>query len=172
MSKRIKDMLVSEIRTRVRGVRDILIVNSSRLDAVSDNRMRLALRKKDIRTLTVRNKLAKKALADEGMTGIDPYLQGPSTLIWGGEDIVALSKEIAKWAKDLKPLEIKGGISEGTPLSAAAVDQLSTSPGRLELIGQIVGLALSPGAQLAAAILGPGGKLAGQVKTLADKTEA
>jgi large subunit ribosomal protein L10 len=171
MSKRIKDMLVSEIRSRMHGIRDILIVNSSKLDAVSDNRLRLSLRKKNIRTLTVRNKLAKKALEDEGITGIDPYLEGPSTLIWGGEDIVALSKEIAKWAKDLKPLEIKGGISEGTPLSAAAVDQLSTSPGRLELIGQIVGLALSPGAQLAAAILGPGGKIAGQIKSIADKSE-
>lgn len=172
MSKRVKDMVVSDIRGRIRGVRDMLVVNSSKLDAITDNRLRLSLRKKSITTLTVRNTLAKKALADEGVTGLDPYLEGPSTLIWGGEDIVALSKEIAKWAKDLEPLQIKGGTSEGTSLSAAAVDQLSKSPGRMELIGQIVGLALSPGAQLAAALLGPGGKIAGQIKTIADKTEA
>ncbi|MGH7128857.1 MAG: 50S ribosomal protein L10, partial [Planctomycetaceae bacterium] len=92
-----------------------------------------------------------------------------STLVWGGEDIVALSKEIAKWAKELEPLQIKGGTLEGTPLSAADVDSLSKSPSREELIGQIVGLVLSPGARLSAALLGPGAKLGSQIKKMSDE---
>jgi len=172
MSKQVKEMLISDIRGRIRGVRDTLVVDSSKLDAVTDNRMRLTLRKKSIRPFTVPNTLSKKALAAEGAAGLDSLLEGPSTLIWGGEDIVALSKEIAKWAKELEPLKIKGGVSEGTALSATAVDELSKSPGRLELIAQIVGLALSPGRNLAAAILGPGGKLAGQIKAIGDKEPA
>ena len=83
-------------------------------------------------------------------------------MVWGGEDIVALSKEIAKWAKDLPTFEIKGGAVEGQTLDANGVDVLSKSPSREELIGQIAGLALSPGAQLAAAMLGPSIQLAGQ----------
>lgn len=171
MSKVVKEMLMGEIRDRLGESRDLLVVDSSRVDAISTNRMRLALQEKDITTFAVKNSLAKKVLGDVGVSGLESVLQGPSTLIWGGEDIVALSKEIAKWAKDFEGLEIKGGSTEGTPLSAVDVEKLSKSPGREELISKIVGLALSPGARLASLLLGPGGKIAGQLKTLADKDE-
>jgi large subunit ribosomal protein L10 len=172
MSKRVKEMLIGEVTTRVGGVRDVIVVNTSKLDGVTANKLRLEMRKKKISALTVRNKLAKKALAGAGLSALDSHLQGPSTLVWGGEDIVALSKEIAKWAKDLEPrLEIKGGTTEGTSLSKADVDALSKSPGRLELISQIAGQILSPGAQLAAALQGPGGALASQLKQIAEKEE-
>ena len=171
MSKYVKEMVIAEIRDRIGEPGDMLVIDSSRLDAISTNRFRLALREKDFSAFTVKNSLAKKALNAAGMTALDLILQGPSTLVWGGEDIVALSKEISKWVKELKDLEIKGGTSEGESLSAEEIDKLSKSPSREELIGQIMGLALSPGAQLAAALLGPGGKIAGQIKTLADKEE-
>jgi large subunit ribosomal protein L10 len=171
MSRRMKEMLIGEVSTRLKGIRDILVLDASKLDGVTANKLRLAMRKKKISALTVRNKLAKKALNDAGLNGLDGVLEGPSTLVWGGEDIVALSKEIAKWAKEIEPLKIKGGTTEGTALSPATVDALSKSPGRLELIGQIITLMTSPGARLAGALLGPGGKLASQVKKISEKEE-
>ncbi len=171
MSKRVKEMLMADIRNRIGGPCDLLVVDSSRLDAVTTNKLRLALREKQITALTVQNKLAHRALSDVGLEGVGSLLHGPSTLVWGGEDIVALSKEISKWAKDLDSLEIRGAVVEGQALDAAGVDVLSKSPSREELIGQIVGLALSPGAQLAGALLGPGGTLAGQLEKIADQGE-
>lgn len=171
MSKRIKGMVVAEIKSRIGDCREMLVVDSSRLDAISTNRWRLALQESQITVLSVKNTLAKRALHDAGVTQLDPYLTGSSTLVWGGEDIVALSKEITKWAKEFSELEIKGGTVEGSSLDAAAVDSLSKSPSREELIGQIAGLVLSPGAQLAAALLGPGGQLVGQLKTIGEADE-
>ena len=172
MSKRVKEMVMAEIRNRIGEPSDMLVIDSSRLDAISTNRFRLALREKNFSAFTVKNSLAKKALNEAGVTALDSILLGPSTLVWGGEDIVTLSKEISKWAKEVDGLEIKGGTTEGAPLSAEEVDTLSKSPSREELIGQIMGLVLSPGARLAAALLGPGGNIAGQIKTLADKEGA
>jgi large subunit ribosomal protein L10 len=54
----------------------------------------------------------------------------------------------------------------------AQVDALSKSPSREELLGRVVTLILSPGAQLAAALLGSGGTVAGQIKSIADKEPA
>jgi large subunit ribosomal protein L10 len=119
--------------------------------------------------LQVKNTLAQRALQESGAATMENVLTGPSTLIWGGDDIVALSKEIAKWAKQLDKLEIKGGSVEGQVIDARGVDDLSKSPGRLELIGQVAGLLLSPGARLAGALLGPGGTVSGQLKAMADK---
>jgi large subunit ribosomal protein L10 len=171
MSRRMKEMLIDEVSKRLNGVRDIVALDASKLSGVTANKLRLAMRKKNLSALTVRNKLAKKALNDAGVTGLDSILEGPTTLVWGGEDIVALSKEIAKWAKEIEPLKIKGGTTEGTTLSPETVEALSKSPGRVELIGQIVTLMLSPGSRLAGALLGPGGKLASQVKKISEKEE-
>ncbi|MSR58821.1 MAG: 50S ribosomal protein L10 [Planctomycetaceae bacterium] len=169
MSKRIKNMLVDDLRQRLGSCRDILVVDYSRLNGVTETDMRLKLRKQNIRMLGVKNSLARKVLGELGLSGLDPYLSGPSTLVFGGPDIVALSKEIAKWAKNLEPLQIKGGIVDGTSVNSAEIDALSKSPSREELLGKIVMLALSPGAQLAALLLGSAGTLAGQVKSIADK---
>jgi large subunit ribosomal protein L10 len=85
--------------------------------------------------------------------------------------VVALSKEITSWAKRLEALSIKGATVEGQGLDADAVDRLSKSPGRVELIGQIAGCLLGPGAQLAGAMQGPGGMLAGCLKKISGEDE-
>ncbi|MBL8851748.1 MAG: 50S ribosomal protein L10 [Planctomycetaceae bacterium] len=171
MSKPIKQMIIDDIRQKLGECRDVLGVNSSKLDAITDNRVRGTLRAKGIHLLQVKNTLARRALEEVGVKSMETVLAGPSTLVWGGEDIVSLSKEIAKWAKEIDKLEIKGGAVEGQVVDAKGVVELSKSPGRLELISQIVGLALSPGARLAGALLGPGGTISGQLKAMADKDE-
>ncbi len=170
MSKRIKEMLVAELQQRLGETDEMLVVDSSRLDAINDNRFRLALREKGICILTVKNSMAMRALHSCDVTALDPILEGPSSLVFGGEDIVALSKEVASWVKDFggELLEVKGGVLEGTTLTAGDVVELSKSPSREELIGQIVGLLLSPGASIAGSLLGPGGLVAGAIEAMGD----
>ncbi|QDT95093.1 50S ribosomal protein L10 [Gimesia aquarii] len=172
MSKFVKEMIISEIESRIGETRDFVVVDSAKLDAITDNNFRLKLHEKGIAALTVKNSLARRAFANAGVEGMEESLQGPSTLVWGGEDIVALSKEMAKWAEEIEDLTIKGGSTEGTSLTSDDVEKLSKSPGRMELIGEIVSRALGPGAQLAGALLGPAGTLAGQIKTISEGEES
>ena len=166
MSRQIKDMLISEIESRVGEAKDMLVVDCSAMDAVSANSWRLALRDADISVLSVKNSIAKSALGRLGVDGLGEFLAGPSALVWGGEDVVALSKEISKWVGQVQGLKIKGATVEGQSLDAAEVNALSKSPGRVELIGQIAGALLGPGAQLAGALQSPGGQLAGCLKEI------
>jgi len=168
MGRRIKDMLIADITSRIGDVQDMLVVDCSGLDAVTANRWRMAITKSGISVLTVKNSIAKNALARLGVEGLAGILSGPSTLLWGGEDVVALSREISKWAKELHGLKIKGGTVEGQALDAAAVETLVKSPGRQELISQIAGLMVSPGQWLVGALLGPGGRLAGALDAVSD----
>lgn len=172
MSKFVKELIISEIESQIGEVRDFVVVDSAKLDAITDNGFRLKLHEKGISTLTVKNSLARRAFANAGVEGLEDVLKGPSTLVWGGEDIVSLSKEMSKWASDIEELVIKGGSTEGTALSPEDVTKLSKSPGRMELIGEIVSRILGPGAQLAGAIKGPGGTLAGQIKTISEGDES
>lgn len=166
MSRQIKDMLIEDIQSRIGDHRDMLVVDCSKMDAISTNKWRLSLRESNISVLGVKNSIARNALERLGVSGLDDILAGPSALIWGGDDVVALSKEITKWSKQVEGLEIKGATVEGESLDSAGVEALSKSPGRAELIGQIAGLLLAPGAQLAGAMQGPGGQLAGCLKKI------
>ncbi len=169
MSRVVKEMILKEIEDRLEGNRDLLILDSSRLDAVANNKFRLAMREKGIHLLVVKNSLALRILGD--CDQMRQIFSGPSTIAWGGDDVVALSKEITKQAKELDLLEIKGGAVEGQALDADGVEKLSKSPGRMELISMISGQILSPGAQLAGLMLGPASVLAGCVASIADKEE-
>ena len=166
MSRPVKDMLIAEIQSQVGEHRDMLVVDCSKLDAISANKWRIALAESKISALTVKNSIAKNALERLGVSGLESVLAGPSTLVWGGDDVVALSKEIAKLAKKFAKLEIKGATVEGQGLNAKEVMALSKSPGRMELIAQVAGCLLGPGSQLAGALQGPGGQLAGCMKKI------
>jgi large subunit ribosomal protein L10 len=169
MSKVVKRMMINSIQGALGECREVLILDFSRMDGVAANQLRNTLRKKQITLLGVKNAVARRALTEIGLTGAADVLTGACTLAFGGDDIVALSKEMSEWCEKIKTIEIRGGAIGSTPLKAADVETLSKSPGRRELLSQIAGLIKSPGARLAAAIKGPGGKIAGQVKTLADK---
>lgn len=168
MSKQVKGWIIQDLQRRLQGTTEFLVVDTSRIDAVTTNQWRRALRAKGIHVLVVKNSLARRALESNGITALNPVLEGPSALVYGGEDIVALSKEITRWAKELPDLQIKGGTVENKTLGPQDVEALSKSPGRQELIGHIVTLALSPASRLIGALLGPGATIAGQLKSKAE----
>jgi large subunit ribosomal protein L10 len=172
MSRRIKDMIIRDIESRIADTADFIAVDCSRLDALSTNRWRLGLQELNISVLTGKNSLIRHALGKKGVKGLDSVLAGPTTLVWGSEDVVALSRSIVKWADELGPLEIKGASVEGESLDAEAVEALSKSSGRLETIGELAGLMMAPGRQLAGAMQSCGGMLAGQFQTISEKEES
>jgi large subunit ribosomal protein L10 len=169
MSKIVKGMVIDDVARRMDGVSDLIVVDASKLDAFSANKWRLDLRKKGVTALTVRNTLARRALERAGVTGLDSVLAGPSTIVFGGRDVVELSKEVVEAAKKNDKIQVKGGAVEGSTLDAAGVESLSKSPSREELIAMIAGQILAPGANLAAALLGAGATIASQLKTIYDK---
>ena len=169
MSKVVKRMMIDSIQGALGGCREVLILDFSRLDGVAANQLRLNLRKKRITLLGVKNAVARRALNEIGLTGAADILAGACTLAFGSDDIVALSKELTEWCEKLKAIEIRGGAIGATPLKPADVESLSKSPGRLELLSLIAGSIKSPGGRLMSVISGPGGKIAGQVKAIADR---
>lgn len=92
MGRHVKDMVIADIQGRVGSTKDFIVVDASKLDAITANRWRLAMRKEQISALTVKNSVALNALKSKGVQGLDAVLAGPSTLLWGGEDVVQLKR--------------------------------------------------------------------------------
>jgi len=171
MSKPVKDLMICEIRTHYEGVDSVCVIDISGLDAINTNLMRGELKKQNIQMQIVKNSIARRALAGSTLEPLAKSLSGPCALVHGEPAITDIAKELAKWAMTHKTITLKTGIMEGDP-DLLAVEDLSRMKGRTELVGEIGMLVSSPGSNLAAQLLSPGGKIAGCLKAMIEKNEA
>lgn len=165
MSKYVKNLISGYLREQLNGVEDALLVNMVGLDANTNTRLRAEFRKKNINVLVVKNSLARRATEGTRLAPMFQNLAGTSAVCWGGEDIVALAKEVVRLGKDekLKPFGARGGVMDGQALTPEQVEQVSKLPSRMEQLSLLVGQILGPGARLAAQLNGPGGALVSQL---------
>ncbi len=173
MSKYVKSLLQKELQKQVTDnkVSDFLVVSIMGLDGVNNNLMRCKLREKGINLLVVKNTLFKQVLREQKMDSAAELFTGPRAVVYGGDSIVDLAKEIAKWSRKNPQVEIKGAFLEGSALDSKAAAELSRMPSRKELLGQIVVLSQSTARRLAAIIASPAGVIAGCIETIAKKEE-
>jgi large subunit ribosomal protein L10 len=173
MSKYVKNLITDDLRARLTGVEDALLVNVVGLSANASNRLRKELGQKNIQVMVVKNSLAARAVAGTNLAAIFDGVAGASAICWGAQDIVALAKEVTRLAKvkHFAPFEPRGGVMGGETLSAAQVEDVSRWPSREEQLSLLVGQILGPGARLAGQLLGPGGALASQVASRAEGEE-
>lgn len=169
MSRYVKDLQLKHLRRQFDGVSDLVVVNVVGIDAIKTNELRLNLRKKGISMQVVPNSLALRVLNDNGVTGLEPLLAGPSAIAWGGSGVVELAKEVTDWAKKVEKLQVKGGCVAGQAVDAVGVKALSEMPSREELLGRIVMLALSPAARVVRLAQSPGSIIAGQLKAMSEE---
>ena len=173
MSKYVKNLISENLRERLQGVDEALLVNMVGLDANANNRLRAELSGKDIRVMVVKNSLAARAVAGTPLGMMFEGLTGTSAICWGGEDLVSLAKEVARLAKESEyaAFEARGGVMEGERLTAEQVVEVSKWPNRAEQLSLLVGQVLGPGGKLASQLKGPGGALASQIGKLAEQEQ-
>ena len=166
MSKYVKDLVSREFSKRLEGVNDALLVNVVGMDANQTVVLRKQLREKDISLLVVKNSLAKRATEGTPLAAAFDGVEGTLAVVWGGEDLISLAKEISKLDKstEFKEFKARGGVMDGEQLSAERVKEISKWPNRLEQLSILSGQLLSPGAQLASQLIAPGGALASQIE--------
>ena len=169
MSKYVKEMMMDQLRTDLDGSRSLLILDLKDLDAVAEHGLRRDLRKKSIRLRVLKNSLARRVFSDMGMDGLSKYLKGPSAIVWGGEGITELAKEISAQVKTLKKPAIKGGAVEGVVVGPEQVDDITKLPSREVLIGQVIAPVARAGAQTLALLSSPASTVVGQLEALAKR---
>jgi large subunit ribosomal protein L10 len=165
MSKIIKQMQMNSLKENFKGVRDMVVLHVVGLDAVTENKMRLDLRKKGIRMQMVKNSLARQVFDGMGLQ-VKTVWEKSTTVAWGGSSIAELSKELEPIIKkNEKKMKVKIAVADGVEVP---FDIALKMPTKAEALGRVVMLALAPARRVAGQIVGPASQVAGQIKGIKD----
>ena len=143
-------------------MRDLVVLSIKGLTCLGDTTLRASLRKKKIRLKVVKNSLTRRVFDELGMkiNPESPCWKGPSVMAYGASSIAELSQEIDKELRQPKlaalykdKVSVKGAVADGLEV---AFDVALKMPTRLEAIGRVITLALSPASRIAGAARGPG----------------
>lgn len=106
--------------------------------------VRNALRPVGAEHVVYKNTLARIAVKETGLDGLESILVGPTALTFVTGDIAGAAKALRETAKTMPALVIKGGVLGGVALSADDVNALADLPSREELLAKIAGAFQAP----------------------------
>src|SRR5262249_1584749 len=134
MSKFVKDLITKDLRNRLEGIEDALLVDVIGLKNDKNVALRQRLRQKNIHLLVLKNSLPGRARQGTRLEKACESAGGTLALLWGGEDIISLAKEVVKIAddKNFEPFSPKGGVMDGQPIAPEQVKLISKWPSRKE----------------------------------------
>ena len=176
MSKAVKQMEYTALEQTFSGVRDMVLLSPAKVDSTMDYNFRKQLREKKVRVQMVKNSLVRRVFEANGVKLDDKVWAGTTLVAWGADSIKDLSKAVDGLIKDIEKkdpkqkdkLKVKTAVADGQPVPMATA---LTMPTRLEAIGEIIGMILGPASAIAGCLTGPGGQIASQIATIAEKKE-
>lgn len=160
---------VKEIESKLRDMTVGVLTEFRGLNVQQLDNLRNQLREQGGEYKIYKNTLLKRAVANIGLSGLEPYLEGPTAIALGKNDPTALAKAINNFAKEYKQLVVKGGVVEGKVFDAASIKSLATLPSRELLLAQVLGGMKAPISGLANVLSGPIRGLAVALKQISEQ---
>ena len=139
-----KAAAVAELTESLKQADSVFAVDYRGISVTQAAELRRSLAEADAVFKVVKNRLAKRAVADAGTEGVDDLLVGPTALTLINGDAVVAAKAISTFSREHDVLEFKGGFMDGAPLDTEGFTAIARLPGLDAMHGQLVGLAASP----------------------------
>lgn len=167
-----KRAVLDEITENLRNSNAIYIAKYSGMSVADANELRGAFRKGNVFFKVYKNKLMKLAMEEVGgYDAIIPTLNDQNGFAFVEEELSAPAKVLHNFIKDKKKPEFKAAIVDGEFYGGDKLEALAAMKSKNEIIGDVIGLLLSPITNVVGALNAQGSNLVGAVKTIAEKGE-
>ncbi|MEK6609318.1 MAG: 50S ribosomal protein L10 [Gemmatimonadota bacterium] len=137
MNKTDKQSIVTDLGAKLKGARSIYVTDFQGLNVARVSDLRRRLRKAGVEYVVVKNTLARRALLDAAVGGLDDHLHGATALALTAQDPAAAAKVLTEFAKEFQKPSVKAAVIEGRAVTPAQVKRLVPERG-LPLAGQVV----------------------------------
>jgi large subunit ribosomal protein L10 len=170
MNRDQKAAVVEEIVGQIQSAQAIFAVDYRGITVTQAAELRERLRETDTRFRVVKNSLSERAADQAGAESLKPLLVGPTALALVSGDAALAAKALNDAARAFNNLlEFKGGVMDGTALSADDVRAIARLPAREVLHAQLVGTIAAPVSGLVRTLNALVAGLAIQLKAIADQ---
>ncbi len=145
MNKEEKAARVDDLADKMRTSSAMLVADYRGLTVAQSRELRQQLRQAGCASFeVVKNTLTERAADAAELAEVKEFLSGPTAIAFCSGDAAPPAKVLVKFAKELKPLEIKGGILEGQLIDAERIKYLASLPSKEVLMSQLLGAFQSP----------------------------
>jgi large subunit ribosomal protein L10 len=140
-----KERLVAELTERLRSSETLIVADYRGLTVTDIDNLRTDLLAHGAKFSVVKNTLTRRAAEAAGATELLALLEGPTAIAFleSEGDPAAVAKALNDRARS-ELLAIKGGVLQGTTLTAEAVKELASLPPLETVRAQLAGAILSP----------------------------
>jgi large subunit ribosomal protein L10 len=172
MNREEKNAAIAALTERFKVTNCLYVADTSSISAGNTNSFRRELFNNGIEMLVAKNTLILKAMRDSGkdFSELESAFKGSTALLFS-ENMKAPAQAILKFRKKGTKPALKGAyIDSAVYLGDDQLEALSKLKSKEDLLGEIVGLLQSPARNVISALQSGGGKLAGIVQTLSEKS--
>lgn len=172
MNREEKNATIAALTEKLKASNCLYLADTSCIGAIDTNNFRRELFKVGVEMLVAKNTLVLKAMRESGKEfgDLEGALKGTTALLFS-ENLKAPAQAILKFRKKGDKPALKGAwIDSAVYIGDNQLEALSNLKSKEDLIGEIVGLLQSPARNVISALQSGGGKIAGIVKTLSEKS--
>ena len=166
MSKTERQATVESLTELLKGSPNVFVTDFSGLNVLRMTELRRRLRGAGVEYVVVKNTLAQRAFAANGVHALDEHLAGPTGLVLSGTDAMAGAKVLTDFAREFEKPAIKIGLVDGRPVTPEQVKRLADLPPREVLLAQLAGYIQAPMAQFAGVMNGLLSQMVGALEAL------
>ena len=127
----------------------VYLMDFKGLNVAQITELRRSLRDANVSMRVVKNTLAKRALSEVGIEGLDSYLAYETGVVWSEEDSVTPARVLVDFIKKHDKGVVKGGLADGAIVQQNQVEAISKLPTKHELYGQVASALNAPMVKLA-----------------------
>lgn len=160
MAKADKETVVAEVKDKMQRASGAVLTDFRGLKVAELAELRRSLSDQGIEYKVYKNTLAKIAMSEVGLGELNSFLEGPTALAFGYDDVIAAAKLLSGFSKKHANLTLKAGVIEGKVVDGKGVVAIAALPPREVLLAQLVGTMQAPIVSLARVLQGPVGALA------------
>ena len=144
-----KKAVVEALSAKIKESTAVVFVDYKGITVAQDTALRKQFREAGVDYSVVKNTLTRFATRENGYD-FDEVLNGTTAVASTTGDPIAPARIVSEFAKKNKlALNIKGGIVEGSVLSAEQLTGFSELPSKNALVAQVLGTVLAPISSLA-----------------------